>query len=306
MRPCLTLFLAAGIVATGALALGACGDDSGGQASPGGRLNVVATTVQVGALAREAGGDRINLRVLIGPGVDPHDYEATTSDLKTMRSAGVILRNGIGLDAFLDKAIKGSESRAAVVTVTDGIALRTAAGGSEKDPHVWHNPQNAKIMLLNITDALAKAEPAGASEYRQNAEAYAKVLDETDATIATMIQSIPPENRKMVTDHDAFGYFIDHYGLTFVGTVIPGVSTQAEPSARDLAALADTIKREKVKAIFAEGSMDPKVAQQIARDTGVKIVDDLYGDSLGEPGSEAATIHGMLLFNARRIAEALK
>ncbi|MBI5947811.1 MAG: zinc ABC transporter substrate-binding protein [Chloroflexi bacterium] len=292
-----------------AAAFAACGGDGGGTGSGG--VKVVATTAQVGALAREVAGDMARVTTLIPPGVDSHDFEASASDLKAIRDATLLLRNGIGLDDFLTPAIESAGGTKTVVTVTDGIELHPGAGevdgtSRDMDPHVWHDPLNARIMVANIAEALAAADPANADRYRANAAAYQATLDETDRQIRALIDGIPAANRKLVTNHDAFGYFIRRYGLTFVGAVIPSTSTQAEPSAKDIAALVDLIRKEQVKAIFAESSLDPKVAEQIAKDTGVKIVDDLYGDSLGQPGSGAETVHGMLLANARKIAEALK
>ncbi len=299
-----SVFLLAGAgVSIVAMALVACGGDDGGGDSDG-KPVIVATTVQIGALAKEVAGDRVVLITLLGPGVDPHKYELTAQHRQAIDKSKVILRNGIGLDAFLDKAVSSDGNKKKLVTVTDGISIRRGEG--EEDPHVWLNPLNAKVMVTNIANALAKADPSNAGTYSANAEAYHKKLDTTDAEIKKLIDSIPQANRKMVTNHDAFGYFIERYGLTFVGAVIPGVSTQSEASAKDIANLVETIKREKVRAIFAESSLDPKVAQQIAKDTGVRIVDDLYGDSLGEPGSGAETVDGMLLSNAKSIAEALK
>lgn len=273
-----------------------------------GRPNIVATTQPIGALARAVGGDHIDLSTLLGPGVDPHDYEASPDDIKRLHNSKLVLTNGLGLDAPLDKAIEGSGA-SRVVVATKGVALikgETDAGKGEDDPHVWHDPDNAKIMADNIANALAEADPANAGAYRQNAAAQKQRLDDADRQVRAILDTLPAGSRKMVTNHDAFGYFIHHFGLTFVGAVIPSLSTQAEASARQIAALEDTIRREDVKAVFAESSLDPKVARQIASDTGVKIVDDLYGDSLGKPGSGADTIEGMLVANATKIVEALK
>jgi ABC-type Zn uptake system ZnuABC Zn-binding protein ZnuA len=154
--------------------------------------------------------------------------------------------------------------------------------------------------------ALAAADPAHAALFHQNGEAYKAKLDEVDKQVKQLIDSIPEANRKLVTNHDAFGYFIRRYNLEYVGAIIPSSGEAAEPSAKRLAALEDTIRKTGVKAIFAEGELDPKVAKQIAADTGVKIVTDLYADSLGKPGSGADTIDGMLLSNATKIANALK
>jgi len=295
----LLVLLVGGVVATAA----ACG---GASTSTGGKPTVVATTQQIGALTRAIAGDRMSVTTLIGPGVDPHDYEASPNDIKRLGSASLILKNGIGLDSHLDKAIEGSGAKR-VVTVTAGIVpLKGASGTGDDDPHVWHDPDNAKIMADNIATALAGADPANAGFYRQQADAQKQRLDDADRTIKELIGTLAPGNRKVVTDHDAFGYFIKHFGLQFVGAVIPGVSTQGEASAQQLAALENLIRREQVRAIFAENSLDPKVSRQIAGDTGVKIVTDLYGDSLGKPGSGADTIEGMLVSNATKIVEALK
>jgi len=290
-----------GIVA-GATMFAACGGDSAEKSD--GKFQVLATTVQIGALAQQVAGDHADVRVLVKTGVDPHDYELSTGDLRAIERASIILRHGIGLDSYLDKAASDASTRAKTIVVTEGIKLRVENG--EQDPHVWQDPVNVKTMTSNIAGALAAKDPASAETYRKNADAYLATLDSVDRQIGELIDSIPPPNRKMVTNHDAFGYFIERYGLQFVGAVIPSLSTQAEPSAKDIAALEDTIRREKVRAIFAESSLEPKTAAQIAKDTGVRIVDDLYGDSLGPPGSGADTVDGMLLANARKIAEALR
>lgn len=306
------------IVAFSLPLVGACGGDAGDGVDDGGKPRVVATTIQVGALAREVGGDRIALSVLIEQGVDPHDYELTAQDRRRVDEARIILRNGIGLDAFLDSVVDDGDNKDKVTTVTDGIEVRAGEAHQEEengaadhrhdegDPHVWQNIPNNKVMIDNIVEALARADPGNADTYRANGSAYQLVLDDADVEIRDIINTIPVANRKMVTNHDAFGYFIEEYGLEFVGAVIPATTTQAEPSAKDIAALVELIKSENVRAIFAESSVDPKVAEQISKDTGVKIIDDLYGDSLGEPGSGEETVHGMLLANAQKIAEALK
>ncbi|MEX0784078.1 MAG: metal ABC transporter substrate-binding protein [Dehalococcoidia bacterium] len=301
--PLRTSLLAFALVLSGLL-LAACGsgpDDDG-------RLQVVATTSQIAALTREVAGDRVSLTTLIGPGVDAHDFEPDPRQVRRIHDADLVLRNGIGLDDFLDDIIEGSAG-GRVVTITDGITPQPGAGqadGDDADPHVWHDIDNAKQMTLNIAEALAEADPDNASVYDQNAREYAQTLDETDAEIRALLDQIPGDQRKMVTNHDAFGYFIRRYDLEFVGAVIPSVSSQAEPSAGEIADLQDLIEEEGVRAIFAEQELDARVARQISEDTGVRIVDDLYADSLGEEGTEAGTVHGMLLWNAKRIAEALR
>ncbi|MBK7327855.1 MAG: zinc ABC transporter substrate-binding protein [Dehalococcoidia bacterium] len=284
------------------VAASACGGS--GPETTGAGIQVVATTTQIGALTRAVAGEGVALTVLLSAGADAHDYEPSPLAAKKIAAARVILRNGLGLDDWLDSTIEGSGTKGTVVTVTDGIDLRV--GDGEADPHVWHSPANAKSMVDNIVTALSEADPEHASAFAQNGEAYKKTLDETDAEIRRLIDQIPSENRRVVTNHDALGYFFDRYGIVFIGAIIPTASKDAQPSAKELAELQDLIETQGVKAILAEKEVDPKVARELAEDTGVRIVEGLYADSLGEKGSGAETVDGMLLANARKIAEALR
>jgi ABC-type Zn uptake system ZnuABC Zn-binding protein ZnuA len=278
-----------------------------GPSGGAGRLSVVATTVQITALAKEVSGDLVELKGLVPAGADPHEFEPRAGDLVAVEGADLILRHGIGLDDWLDRTLKAGK-KAKLVTVTAGVRLRkeTEEGKVVEDPHVWHDPVNAKRMVDTIAAALDRADPTHKATYDANAAAYKKKLDAAAAQVRAILNEIPPANRKLVTNHDAFGYFAKAYGLKIVGAVIPSVSTQAEPSAGEVAKLLETIKRERVKAIFAESSVNPKLATALAKEAGVTIVDDLYGDSLGQPGSGAETLDGMWLVNARKIANALK
>jgi zinc/manganese transport system substrate-binding protein len=315
LKTVVVAFMAAGL-------LGACGGGDAAE-SNGSGLKVIATTTQIGALTREVAGDHIELTVLLTAGADAHDYEPNPQAVKRIGEAGLVLRNGIGLDEWLDDTLKSAGGAKRIVTVTNGVAVRMAGteggeGAEEhaedkeghehegEDPHVWHNPDNAKIMVDNIVAALSEADGANATTFKANGDAYKEKLDAVDAEIRKLIAEIPAESRKMVTNHDAFGYFIDRYGLTFVGAVIPSSNKDAQASAKELAELQDLIKRENVKVIFAEEEVDPKVARELAKDTNVTIVEGLFADSLGKKGSGADTIDGMLLFNARKIVEALK
>lgn len=284
--------------------LTACG---GGPLGSSDKPSVVATTVQITALTRQVGADKIDLTGIIPPGADAHEFEPTASDLTKIVDADVILKNGIGLDDWLDDTLSANND-ADVVTVTDGITpLKGSEDGEEvDDPHVWHDPDNAEVMVNNIATALSGIDPANRATYDANAATYKLTLDRSKIKVQQMIDEIPPDNRKLVTNHDAFGYFARAFGLEVVGAVIPSLSTGSEPSAQDTADLLDTIAREHVKAIFAETSVNASLATTLAEDAHVTIVDDLYGDSLGEPGSGADTIDGMLLANARKIADALK
>lgn len=312
----------AGVLAiTGLTLAAACGGD---EEDPG-RLRVVATTTQIGALTRELAGPEVRLDVLLEAGADAHDFEPSPQDAVTIRNADLVFMNGIGLDEWMEDIIEGADGAEHVVVVTDGVEVFEGAGHDEDeeeaddehegddehgheegDPHVWHDPANVKVMVRNIVAALMKADPDHADQYRANGEAYEARLDQVDAEIRSLIDGIPETNRKLVTNHDAFGYFLRAYGLEFVGAVIPSTGSGSQPSARDLADLSDLIRESGVKAIFAEAEVDPAIAEQLARDTGVTIVEGLYADSLGPAGSGAETVDGMLLFNARKIAEALK
>lgn len=307
-RPLLLSLALALMVFTG----GACGGDDEG--SDG--ISVVATTTHIGALTREVAGDHVRLTVLLRAGADSHDFEPSPQDVVTINRADLVLRHGIGLDDWMEDVIEGAGSAERERVVTEGIDvwLHDEEPGDhddghdheEGDPHVWHDPANVKIMVENIAAALADADPANAADYRANADRYASRLDEVDAEIRAMFAGVPAENRKVVTNHESLGYFIRAYDLEFVGAVIPGGGGGSQPSAQELAALNDLIKSAGVRAILAEAEIDPRVAEQLARDTGIQVVTGLYADSLGEEGTGAETVDGMLLSNARKIAEALK
>lgn len=318
MRKSVLIIFVSTMAAAMAITLGvACADDDDDEP---GRVRVVATTTQIGALTHEIAGDLIRLDILLASGADAHDFEPSPQDAVLLQNADLVFMNGIGLDEWLSDIIEGADTAEHVVVVTDGIEVYLGDEHSEDeedhddddhehdegDPHVWHDPANAKVMVRNIVAALMRVDPDNADTYRANGEAYELRLDEVDAEIRALIDEIPEENRKMVTNHDAFGYFLRAYGLEFVGAVIPSTGSGSQPSAQDLAELSDLIEAEGVKAIFAEAEVDPSVAKQLAADTGVAIVEGLYADSLGEPGSGAETVDGMLLANARKIAEALK
>lgn len=310
--PLTRLLAAATIALLVASVAAACSGDSGAPAfKDGERLRVVASVAAVGALAEAVGGGLVDLDVLAGPGVDVHDFELSPADRRKIAEAHLVVHIGLGLDAFVER----SASKGQLVTLGDGLpVLRRAgeptgdhaSGQEDYDPHVWHDVDNAKAMANALAEAFASVDKANAAAYRANAAALAGRLDATDRQVRALFDAIPVTNRKVVTNHDAIGYFLDRYGLEFVGAVIPARTTAAEPSAKDIASLAALIKEEGVRAIFAESSVDPKVAQQLARDTGVKIIEGLYADSLGPPGSGADTIEGMLLANATKIAEALR
>jgi ABC-type Zn uptake system ZnuABC Zn-binding protein ZnuA len=298
------------------LVLAGCGSDDKPSPTPGvqgGKLSVVTTTTQIRSMAEAVAGDKATVRSILTPGADPHDYEPTPNDVQAIAQSALVLKNGIGLDDWMDKLIDNAGGERPLVVVTEGIPLHKGAAAEEgakeeggEDPHVWFSVTNAMTMTRSIRDALMKVDPTNASTYKANADAYLIRLDELDKYIMAQVNSVPQDNRKMVTNHDVFGYFIDRYGLKFVGSIIPSMSTGAQPSPQDIASLLKKLKEEKVKAIFLESSINPALAQQIGSDAGVKVVDTLYGDTLGEPGTAGADYIGMMRYNADTIVAALK
>ncbi len=280
-------------------------------ASTSTRLKVVATTTQLGDFVKNVGGNRSEVITLIKAGVDAHEFEPSAADSKALATAQLVFKNGLHLDDWLDKTITSSGTRAPVVNTSDGIIARKVGGeaagaADESDPHIWFNTANARQMVDNIAAGLSKADPPGSNIYQTNARLYKEQLDEMVRQVKQEINTIPPANRKIVTNHDAFHYFLEEFGLTFVGAVIPSVDSSAEPSAKDIQELINKIKEQKVKAIFTETSINPKLAEQISKEAGVKIYSNLYGDSLGSPGSDGDTYIKMMLANARNIAAGLR
>lgn len=303
----------AGLWLFSAFLLVACGDNSAAPTNAGittasqSKLKVVATTTQIGDFVKNVGGNRVDLTTILKPNSDPHEYEPTADDSKALANAQLVFTNGLGLDDWLDKLIKNSGTKAKTVVTSDGIKPHAAKDASEKegDPHIWFDIDNVKKMVDNIAQGLSELDAAGASAYQGNARNYKEQLDKLDADIKAQIATIPEADRKMVTNHDAFSYYLDRYGIKFVGSVIPSFDTAAEPSAKDLAELVAKIKAEKVKAIFTESSLNPKLEQQIAAQAGVKIYSNLYGDTLGEAGSDGDTYIKMMQSNTKNIVAGL-
>jgi zinc/manganese transport system substrate-binding protein len=280
--------LAVLVLAAVALAAG-CGDDSG---SSGSGPTVVATTTQVADLVREVGGDRVNVDGMLRPGGDPHDYEPRPSDVASVAKAEVVFRSGGEVDHWLDDVIGNAGGDAQVVSLIDSVHRLG------DDPHWWQNPRNAVRAVETIRARLTKLDPGGASVYRRNAERVQSGLRKLDAGIAACVARVPPAKRKIVTTHDALGYFADRYGVEVVGAVIPSLSTQAQASAGDVQRLVEQIRREGVEAVFPESSVNPDIERAIAREAGARIGDSLYADSLGAAGTRGAAYAGALAADA--------
>ena len=253
------------------MAAAAMGRVSAGQAEN--RLRAVATFSILGDFLKNAGGDRADVTTLVGRDGDVHVYEPTPADAKTLALANLVVVNGLGLEGWLDRLIAVSGSKAPLVVASRGIRPRqtTDAAGANRlvsDPHAWQSVANAEIYVANIRDGLIAADPTGKEFYETNAAAYLAKLAALDAEIEAAMASIPADRRKIITTHSAFGYFGDAYGLQFIAP--EGLSTQAEPSARDVASIIAQIRTQKIPAVFLENISDPRLLQQIAAETGAK------------------------------------
>lgn len=305
-----------GMAVIALLALGALLAASGCGAPPAdslsrsgtGKLQVVATTTIIGDLVRNVVGDRAEVTVLLPPDADPHTFEPRPGDLTAVSRAQVLFKNGAGLEAFLEPLLRNAGSAPLIVECAEGLKLRTMEEDGQQiaDPHLWFDVRNAIHYVERIRDGLIQADPAGRDVYTANADHTIAQLNELDAWIVEQVNQVPPEQRKLVTSHDTLGYFADRYGFEVIGALFPTSGVEAQPSAQEIASLMEAIKAAGVKAIFTESTVDPKFAEQIARDAGVKVVTKLYTDALGGPGSGAETYMDMMRHNVQAIVEALK
>lgn len=309
-------------VVAGVLALTACSPSPGeGDAD---RPRVVATTTQVGSVASEIGGDRIDLTVLLAPGIEAHDFELTAAQGAALESTDLVLVSGAGLEEWLDETLDTMGVADRVRDLSAGVELRVPGDhepihghedeegrdeeghDEEADPHYWLDASNAIVMVENVRDALSDLAPGEAEGFARRAAALVERLEAADAEVRALIAEVPAERRKLVTDHDALGYFVEAYGLEFVGSIFPSLDVSSEPSARDVEALVAEIRAEGVPAIFTETSVNPRLARAVAEETDARLVEEpLYTDSLGSEGSGAETLDGMLLHNARVIRDGL-
>ncbi len=267
-----------------------------------GKLPVVASFSIIGDLVREVGGDRLAITTLVGPDGDAHVYQPTPADGRRIAQAKLIFVNGLGFEGWLDRLISAAKSKGTVVTLGKGVTPR--AGEEGADPHAWQDVANAKIYVQEIRDALVAADPLGAEDYKTRADAYLARLDALDREIADTLAAIPEDKRRVVSTHDAFGYFSARYGVAFIAP--QGVSTEAEASARDIARIIQAVKRNKVGAVFLENISDPRLAKRIAAETGARMGGTLYSDALSQPGEGGANYIDMMRHNVRELTEALK
>ncbi len=272
-----------------------------GAARAEGRVNVVASFSILADIVRNVGGDRVDVVALVGPDSDAHVYAPTPADAKKVTDARLLVVNGLGFEGWLPRLLQASGSKAPVAVATKGIAPRKLGG--DADPHAWQSVVNARLYAGNIRDALIAVAPADADAFKANAEAYLAKLDALDREIREAVAKVPETRRRVISTHDAFGYFADAYGIKFIAPL--GVSTDSEPSARDIAAIITQVKSTKIPAVFLENISDPRLIQRIAAETGARVGGTLYSDSLTGEKGDAPTYIDMVRHNIKALTSAL-
>jgi zinc/manganese transport system substrate-binding protein len=277
--------LRASLVASiAAAALYGCGAD---ESSSDAEVQAVATTTHAADITRSVGGDRVSVRSLVPAEADPHDFEPRPSDAQSLAEADLVVRSGGDIDEWLGDLIDSAGGDARSLTLIDEV--ETLERDGDADPHWWQDPRNAERAVGAVRDALIEADPDGRATYKRNARAYLDRLGLLDAGIATCLERVPADQRKLVTTHDAYEYFARRYGIEVIGALIPSLSSQAQPSAGEVDELVKQIEREDVKAIFPESSLNPELEEAVARETGAAVGRKLWADTLGPGGSGAET-----------------
>ena len=269
---------------------------------------VLATESFLGDIAQNVAGSRIKVETLLPVTVDPHEYQPKPQDVTRLAQVQVLIVNGLGYEAWLQKTLDSLGGQRQVIVATNGLAPNPDPSGEhpEGDPHMWMYPLDTINYVDQIRDGLTQVDPAGKDEYARNADAYIAKLQALDGWVKDQVNQIPVERRLLVTNHDALGYFAKAYDFKIVGAVIPSVTTDASPSAQQLAGLIDTIRSSGARAIFLDIGENQKLAQQIASETGVKVVTNLYVESTSGPNGPAPTYIDMIKHDVTTILDALK
>jgi zinc/manganese transport system substrate-binding protein len=265
------------------------------------RIKVVASFSILADMVRNVGGNSVDVVALVGPDGDAHVYAPTPADAKKVADAKLLVINGLGFEGWLPRLLQASGSKAPVAVATKGIMPRKMGG--HDDPHAWQSVANAKIYVVNIRDGLIAAAPDQAAAFKANADAYLARLEALDREVHEAVAKIPDARRKVISTHDAFGYFADAYGITFFSPL--SVSTDSEPSARDIAAIIAQIKVAKIPAVFLENISDPRLIERIAAETGARVGGTLYSDSLTGEKGQAPTYIDMVRHNIKALTSAL-
>jgi zinc/manganese transport system substrate-binding protein len=272
------------------------------------KIPVVASFSILGDLARVVGGDRVSVSTLVGPNEDAHEFEPKPADAKSIVQSKLFVVNGLGFEHWAQKLAKSANYKGATVVASNGVKARTMATedgkGVETDPHAWQNPENVVLYVRNIAAGLGKLDPEGAATYTARSEAYVKELQTLDSWAKEQFATLPKDKRKVITSHDAFGYFAAHYGLRFMAP--QGISTDAEPSAKQVAQLIKQIQREKIKAVFLENMSNPKLLEQIGKDAGATVGASLYADALSPAGQSGASYLEMARYNVTALVAGMQ
>ncbi len=280
-----------------------------------GTPKVLAAETFLADIAQNVAGDRLHVDALIPVGVDPHSFEPTPADVRKVAGSTLLIVNGAGFEAFLNQLLSNAGGQRTVVEASKGLPVRqpqpgelaaAEANGPESDPHFWLDPTKVATYAGNIRDALIAADPAGKEAYTANAAAYIAKLNDLDAWIKGQVAQVPEAKRLLVTNHEDFGYFADRYGFKVVGAIIPSVSTAASPSAQELARLADQVKATAAPAVFLDTGSNAQMADQLARETGIKVVTGLLTHSVTAPDGPAPDYISMMRYNVNAIVAALK
>lgn len=276
-------------------------------------LKAVATFSILGDLVKQVAGDHAEVATLVGPDADAHGYNPAPADARKLAASDLVVVNGLGFEGWLDRLIKASGTKAPVIVASKGVKPIQGdddhGGGGHAghahhdDPHAWQSIANVRIYVANIRDGLSKVDPGRAADYAANATAYLATLDGLEADIRHAVAAIPPDHRRIITTHDAFGYFTAAYGLAFIAP--QGVSTDSEASPKDVARIIRQIRRDKIPAVFLENVADPRLMQQIARESGAALGGKVYSDALSGPGGPAPTYVAMMRSNLAAFSAAL-
>ncbi|MCW3473427.1 metal ABC transporter solute-binding protein, Zn/Mn family [Limobrevibacterium gyesilva] len=269
------------------------------------RIAVVATISILADMAATVGGDAVAVTTLVPVDGDPHAYEPRPGDLRTLQSARVLIENGLGLEGWMSRMVKASGFKGVRITAAAAVKSRTMLEGRSRitDPHAWQDPRNGVLYVRAIADGLARAIPAQEAAIRARAADYISQIEATDRWIQQTLAAIPPSRRRIITSHDAFGYFAARYGITMRG--VQGIDTEAEPSARDIATLSAQIRSDHIKAVFVENMTDPRLAATLAKEAGAALGPKVYSDALSPPGGPAATYLAMFRHNVTAFAQAM-
>ena len=282
------------------------------------KLPVVASFSILGDIVGRVGGDRIAVSTLVGPDQDAHVYQPTPDDIKKVAQARLVVVNGLGFEGWLERLTRSANYKGEIVVASKGIATREMVDENQSenenghkhehaghtDPHAWQNPVNVISYTRNIAAALSKLDPAGAAIYQKNGDTYIDALKQLDSWVAAQIATIAPAKRKIITSHDAFNYFGAHYKIDFIAP--QGMSTDSEPSAREVAAMIRQMKKERIKAVFVENMSSPKLLRQISREAGTEVGGKLYSDALSGPQGAAPDYLSMMRYNVEQILDGLR